>query len=65
MVLESVALLALENNELVLGYYGHHNLGFQSIAGRNGMILQFIEPFSGSGNDLDMSVESLSLNMIH
>ena len=47
------------------GYYGYHNLGFQSIVGPNGMFLQFSGPFAGSGNDLDMLAESRSLDMMH
>jgi len=47
------------------GYYGFHNLGFQSIVGPNGMFLQFSGPFAGAGNDLDMLADSNSLNMMH
>ena len=47
------------------GYYGYHNLGFQSIVGPNGMFLQFSGPFAGAGNDLEMLAHSHSLNMLH
>ena len=47
------------------GCYRFHNLGFQSIVGPNGMVLQFSEPFAGAGNYLDMLADSNSLNMTH